>query len=181
MKLVLGVYDYPPHPYHYKFIDDSWVLSDINPRHPAIRKVDARSIPYTNIGSIYASHVLEHIPQEEVLFTLIHWREVLAPGGDVHINVPDVEWALDEWMRINCGKPPTSTYFTDTKRMLEIIHGDGSTDHDTHKSWFTYERLLDLMLAAGFSEVTVDKVYEAHDMQCLIAKGFKDVPNEQGV
>lgn len=29
MKLVLGVFDYPPHPYHAKYVDDTWVYKVI--------------------------------------------------------------------------------------------------------------------------------------------------------
>jgi len=173
MKLVLGVYDYPPHPYHYKFIDDTWVFSDIQPRHPMIKKVDARKIPYKDVEAIYASHILEHIHYAEVEDTLKHWFEVLKKGGYVHINVPDIEWALDCLMMKNANEPSESEYFNTRERLMQIFNGTMEDKYDVHMSWYTQEKLQELLEYVGFKDVEVKKVYEAHEMQCLIAKGFK--------
>lgn len=174
MKLVLGVYDYPPHSYHYKYIDASWVLSDIYPRHPTIKKVDATNIPYKDLEAIYASHVLEHI--KDPLKTLKHWYDVLAPGGYVHINVPDIEWALDQLMKINAGEKTDSPYFNTRERVMQIFNGTMDDKYDVHYEWFSEEKLFNCMWNAGFDPldgIEIEKEYEAHDMMCLIAKGYK--------
>lgn len=173
MKIVLGSYDYPPDEYHYQWIDDSWIISDIAPRHPNIERIDARAIPYNNVEALYASHVLEHISEKDVLKTLKHWYKVLKKGGWVHINVPDMEWFLDNWIRLNNDQESLSPYYDTKKSMLYILDGDSSTVYDTHKSWFMETKLRNLMKKAGFRKVEVEKVYEAHDMGCLIAEGYK--------
>lgn len=177
MKIVLGCYDAQPHPYHEQYLDggvDSWLLTDANPRYPNIEKMDARSIPYSDVEAIYASHVLEHIRYDEVLKTLKHWHSVLETGGWVQINVPDIEWALDQWMRFNCGESPQqTTYFKDKETLMQIFDGDASTDWDTHKSWFTVDKLERYLNLAGFSSVEVRREFEAHDMMCVIGKAVK--------
>lgn len=176
MKIVLGSYDRVPHPYHHQFLEgglETWTISDANPRHESIKKVDARDIQFKDVEALYASHILEHIRYDEVLKTLNHWRSVLKDGGWVHINVPDIEWAMDAWMKLNCGEPTGSDYFNSQEKMLDIVNGDASTDWDTHKSWYTKERLHKLLDRAGFSEFKVWKEYEAHDMGCILARATK--------
>lgn len=171
MKLVLGVYEYPPHEYHYKYIDASWVLSDIKPRHPMIKQVDARDIQYDDIEAIYASHVLEHIYEYQL--TLKHWHDKLVEGGYVHINVPDIEWALDNLMQINAGYGSRSPFYNSRTRMQNIFNGTMEDEFDIHKSWFNKDKLEQALIDAGFKNVSVYKEYEAHEMMCLIAKGYK--------
>jgi predicted SAM-dependent methyltransferase len=173
MKLVLGVYDFPPHDYHYQWIDNDWTFTDINPRFQGILKMDARKIPNKDVEAIYASHVLEHIKESEVLDTLTHWHDVLEEGGWVHINVPDIEWGLDALMKFNIGEDTGSDYFTSREKIMTIFNGGMESEADTHKSWFNEYKLLELMHQAGFRDITVDRVFEAHDMGCLIARGIK--------
>ena len=50
---------------------------------------------------VYARHVLEHIPQNQVLGTLVGMRRILRPGGQLMVPDPDTlchlfpsPWAL---------------------------------------------------------------------------------------
>lgn len=172
MKLVLGVYDQKPHPFHYRWIDDSWTLSDIDPRYPNIVKVDARDIPYNDLEAIYASHIVEHVSIEEVPKMLAHWFEHLAPGGEVIINVPDMEWLSREIVKTENGYIPESEYFDTVDKLMFVIYGPGE-GFDQHKSGFTKGSLYQKLQAAGFSEINIEQEFEAHDMGCLIATAKK--------
>lgn len=167
MKLVLGVFDYPPHPYHSKYVDDTWVYSDIDPRNEKIEKIDARDIPYREIEAIYASHLLEHIKDSQG--TLKHWYDCLKDGGYVQINVPDIEWALDNMMAINAGDEPLSPFYNNIDRCRDILVGACTTPYDRHLSWFNETKLRNQLKKAGFKSIKITKEYEAHDMGCLIA------------
>jgi len=173
VKIVLGCYDAKPHEYHYQYIDDTWILSDIEPRFPTIKRIDARRIPYRGVAALYASHVLEHIAEDEVLETLAHWHAVLKDEGWVHINVPDMNWALNQLMRVNAGLPIESTYFTTRGQLMQIFNGTMDSEYDVHKSWFTKDKLKRLLQESGFDDVKVRTEFEAHDMQCVIAEAFK--------
>lgn len=51
---------------------------------------EAQQLPFADnsFSVVRASHVLEHIPQNEILSTLQEWRRVLHPDGVLHIAVP---------------------------------------------------------------------------------------------
>lgn len=172
MKIVLGCYDQKPHPFHYQWIDESWVLTDANPRFPNIQYVDARMLP-EGVEAIYASHVVEHVEPECLEEMFKHWYERLPKGGYAIVNVPDLLWALEELKRLENGEIPTSSYFKTPKKILEIIYGNlNDSIWDKHKWGFTEHTLREYLEGAGFS-VDIERVYEAHDMGCLIAKAIK--------
>lgn len=172
MKLVLGVYDEKPHLFHYQWIDDSWTLSDIDPRFPNIVKVDARSIQFTDLEAIYASHIVEHVAIEEIDKMFKHWFDCLAPGGEVIINVPDMQWLSSEILRVEAGMPAQSSYFDTIDKLMFVIYGPGE-GFDQHKSGFTRGTLYKKLQDAGFVDIDIEQVFEAHDMQCLIATAIK--------
>lgn len=171
VKIVLGCYDQEPHDYHKEKMGDwkNWILSDIKPRFSGIEEIDVRSIPYKDVTALYASHVLEHVKYDEVMDTLKHWHDVLEPGGWLHINVPDIEWGLDQLMKINCGDKTDSWYFHSRDKVMQIFNGTMDSDEDTHRSWFTVEKLYKMLREAGFKNVDVRNEYEAHDMVCVLA------------
>lgn len=172
MRLVLGVYDEKPHPFHYRWIDDTWTLSDIDPRYQNIVKVDARSIQFTDLEAIYASHIVEHISIEEVPKMLKHWYEVLAPGGKVIINVPDMEWLAKEIITVERGEEASSGYFNTVDKLMYVIYGPGE-GFDQHKSGFTKGTLYQKLHEAGFKDIDIIQEVEAHEMGCLIATATK--------
>lgn len=85
----------PIDPYHYKFIDSTWQLTDAFPNHKSILRVDIRSLPYedSSVDAIYASHVLEHIPRGDTRNAVKEWARVLKPGGWIRVAVPDINYA----------------------------------------------------------------------------------------
>ena len=44
-----------------------------------------------SIDLIYACHVLEHFSHDESIKVLKRWFEVLKPGGELRISVPDID------------------------------------------------------------------------------------------
>lgn len=173
MKIVLGAYNDSPHDFHRKWIDDTWILSDINPHSENMQRIDARDIPYKEVEALYASHIVEHIAIADLPGMFSHWHAALASKGWVVINVPDMEWVSEEIQRLERGEAPRSAYFTTKKEIMHIIYGAQDTQYDEHKSGFTKSLLEEYLTEAGFVNVTVERVYEAHDMGCLIARAEK--------
>jgi FkbM family methyltransferase len=52
---------------------------------------DLRQFPDESCAEIYASHVLEHVPQKDVLSTLKGIYRILKVGGKLSISVPDID------------------------------------------------------------------------------------------
>ena len=97
----------------------------LNIDHPAsefAEDIDAdiytliQDLPFKDdtVDKIYAGHVLEHIPLEEVPDTLLELMRVLAPDGTLMVVGPDMDrieaidheaW-LDEAMRVDNDGPP---------------------------------------------------------------------------
>ena len=52
---------------------------------------DARNLPFRDntFATIYASHVLEHIPWTDTQRTIDEWVRCLAHGGQLEVWVPD--------------------------------------------------------------------------------------------
>src|SRR5262245_28797659 len=43
-------------------------------------------------AALYASHLLEHFDYKDALDAVLReWRRVLAPGGTLHLSVPDLD------------------------------------------------------------------------------------------
>lgn len=176
-KLYLGCGPFPIHPQHLQIVDDSWIFCDLYVNDPKIKKMDIRKIEYPDdsVSKIYCSHTLEHIGMREVLGTLKEWYRVLKPGGEVIINVPDFDGAVDLYVSLRDDPAffPKSPVFNTKQKALEIIFGNQDHEGEFHKSAFNQKGLAVLLKEAGFKDVEVKKLYEAHQMDCLIAQAKK--------
>lgn len=69
---------------------------------------------------------------------------------------------------------PISPYFNTTERLMEAIYGSRNESvFDKHQWGFTQKTLEGYINNAGFKNIKVRKIYEAHDMGCLIATASK--------
>lgn len=61
-------------------------------RQPTDVVADIRHLPFDDdcADAVYASHVIEHISESEVVSAVAEWRRVLKPGGKLYVNCPDV-------------------------------------------------------------------------------------------
>jgi predicted SAM-dependent methyltransferase len=193
LRLNIGCGPPPFHMQHVQVMNsygpaEEWLFVDkFIPRQleDRIRNWDARAIPLVpgTVDTIYSSHLLEHLPARTVAPTLAHWRALLKPGGVLHLNVPDLEWACERFLALLAGErglnllgvPKEPTYYsktidyTDDRSMLAVIFGTQSHEGEHHHTGFTGESLRGLLHASRFLVDSVERVVEAHDMGCLIA------------
>jgi predicted SAM-dependent methyltransferase len=92
-----------------------------------------------SVEEIYSSHTLEHVSKREVIPVLKEWRRVLRPGGLLVIEVPDLAWVCQNWLR----------RLTDDWHM-DAIFGSQDDEGQYHKTGFTVEILQRDLKAAGF-------------------------------
>jgi predicted SAM-dependent methyltransferase len=108
-----------------------------------------RRLPYDDdaVDLIYASHLLEHFPTEDVPRLLVEWRRVLQPGGILLVAVPDLEVVASMLVeRRGWFTPPNGPW-------LGVLYGGQKDEYDFHKTGFTAAWLAYLLREAGFGEV----------------------------
>lgn len=107
---------------------------------------DLSQFPAGSFDDIYASHVLEHVPQAKMLATLQGLRRVLADGGKVMISVPD----LDVLCRLFLDRElPAETRF----HVMRMMYGGQVDADDFHYVGLNLDLMLEYLTAAGFSRV----------------------------
>jgi len=100
-----------------------------------------------SVETIYASHVLEHVPyQTRLLATLKEWHRVLVPGGAVMISVPDLEilCRLFLYPQLDMDK----RFF-----VMRMMFGGQIDRHDFHCVGLTMEFLDNYLRQAGFTDI----------------------------
>lgn len=95
-----------------------------------------------SVDLLYASHLLEHVPRNEVIQTLREWRRVLKPGGVLRFGVPDFD-ALIEIYEL-AGR--------DVHRIESQLLGQNAPYDDHHTIWnFVFAE--EILRSAGFGEI----------------------------
>jgi FkbM family methyltransferase len=127
---------------------------------PEYLNVDRREIPGVDILSesdrlpfapsevdeISSAHFLEHFPQEELRRTLLpYWHALLKPGGLFRAVVPDGKAMIGEFSQGRFAY----------KDLHEALYGAQEYQGDFHYTLFTPQHLTELLLEAGFCDVTL--------------------------
>lgn len=95
---------------------------------------------------IYASHVLEHVPQGQIIETLRGLHRILAPGGKLYLSVPDME--VLTWL---FNRPDFDKHHR--LWIMRLLFGSQTDPHDFHFIGLTFEFMVDYLSLAGFSSV----------------------------
>lgn len=171
-KLYVGCAMPPFHQQHYDLFSDldSFIWVDKYIDHPQVKKWDALDLQVDDNSSeiIYASHLLEHIEHDKIPYLLSHWKSKLKNGGQIVINVPDLEWCAKQLIKYEQGYLLDGYYntFAGEHGLLSILYGSQTHDGEYHKGGFTKSYLESLSF-------TVEKQFDAHDMGVLIARAVK--------
>lgn len=180
MKLCLGVGPLPVHKQHLEVMNNfnEWILVDMYVDNPKIKKWDATKLSQVKNNSveiIYASHLLEHFPHIKITDIIKTWHSKLINNGRLILNVPDLEWACKELIKLEKGYMLNGYYnkMEGEHGLLSIFYGSQSSDGEYHKTGFTQSSIIDLMKRCEFSIVKIDKMNEAHDMGCLLIEAIK--------
>lgn len=109
---------------------------------------DIRCLTMTSgtVETIYAGHVIEHFDRHSELETVLRrWAELLAPGGQLFVSVPDFHWA---WQR--CGEVGL-----DLATVIDpLMGGDGSGEPwSYHKCLFDESLLRAILESVGLTDV----------------------------
>ena len=176
MKLYLGCALPPIHPQHYKMFPDldNWVWADLFIDHERVKKWDARNLPVedNSIEILYNSHLLEHISHPEVGKTLLHWYNKLQDGGELVINVPDLEWAARQVITYEAGQVPDGLFneWFGKRGLLNIFYGTHDHPGEYHMSGYTKTSLTEILEEVGFTDIKIEQLQDAHQMGVLLVR-----------
>lgn len=115
----------------------------------------------SSIEEIYSSHALEHIGKAQVVPTLAEWKRVIIPGGLITIQVPDLRWCCEQWLR----RQSNDWY-------LDIIFGGQGHEGEFHRTGYTPELMHQYVAQAGLFQKR-EEVIESHGqptLQFLVTK-----------
>jgi predicted SAM-dependent methyltransferase len=128
---------------------DGWKIVNIQPGPHVDYVGDLRNLTQfgdASIENVYASHVLEHVGQAEVLPVLRGVHRILAQGGKFLISVPD----LDVLCHLFISPWASQEVKWHTMRMM---FGGQVDPHDFHFIGFNEQFLRNLLTQAGFVQV----------------------------
>ena len=127
-------------------------------------RVDALPYPADSVDEIRSVQVLEHMGMKEAPRVLAHWREVLKPGGVVHVDVPDFEETARQLLA-QPDEPSKDWYY-------RLVFGSQKNAFAFHKNGFSPKRLEWLLREAGFREIRL-LPNTIHFYPVTIAEGTK--------
>ena len=94
---------------------------------------------------VYASHVLEHFDYREALLAALReWHRVLAPGGVLHLSVPDLD--ILAHLLLQRHKLDVNARF----QVMRMIFGGHVDAHDYHQVGLNQDFLAGFLGHAGF-------------------------------
>lgn len=101
-----------------------------------------------SIELIYACHVLEHFSHDEADKVLRRWFDVLAPGGELRISVPDIDRIVkiyvENWQHFQT--PGHSPW-------IGLLYGGQGDPYDFHKTGFNFCWMRYLLDKIGFIDI----------------------------
>jgi predicted SAM-dependent methyltransferase len=101
------------------------------------------ALPARSADTLYACHVFEHIPFKTQSHVLARWSEILKPGGQIMLSVPDFEKVTNLYGR---GE-------RDLVWAQYVLMGGQDYPGNFHFALFTARHLGGLLAQAGFTNI----------------------------
>jgi predicted SAM-dependent methyltransferase len=134
---------------------------DIRPL-PGIKHVtdmfalDERFAP-DSVQQLYSRHAFEHLSFEDGERAMECWARVLAPGGSLHMLIPDIRYHIAQFLEEDPTSPSAANpAWTVHEHALAGFWGwqrETGTVWDVHKSGYDFAMLRALLLRHGFKDV----------------------------
>lgn len=114
---------------------------------------DAREELLSTLGAgscnrLRACHILEHFPYSETEKVLSIWRDLLVPGGSLHIEVPNLGWQVKAM----------ASGEIEAEEFVYFAYGQQNYEGNFHMAGFTYDLLRDKLLGVGFKNIRVTDI-----------------------
>jgi len=113
-----------------------------------------------SVDVIESYHMIEHISHTKVRAMLQEWRRVLKPNGQLVIECPDFDRAIER-------------YQAGEEQRLMAIFGLHRFPGDVHLFGYNFVRLKRLLEECGFESVTRHKTQDYHGPDGIRAECYK--------
>ena len=127
--------------------------------HDIRSKLSNDIIAPESIEEIYACHVLEHIPRQHIVETLIEWHSLLKYGGKLRLAVPDFEAIVEVYL-----KDKNSLHSC----LLGLLYGGQRDQWDYHTLGFDMVNITRLLEQVGFAHI------ERYNWQEFLPQDYDD-------
>ena len=141
-----------------------YVNADINANLPNIDLVcslDAIPVADDTYTEIIASHCIEHVPIPTAKKALREWLRVLAPGGAVRIDTPNVHRNVSLYLRDNDDWLRDYNNLTPAERERLLLNGVPNKTLWLNFKMFSSEHLYDVHYWNADGDLLVDLCKEA--------------------
>lgn len=143
-----------------KNLGKKWVHIDISDFDHIDYKMDIKNLNNINsecVDEIYACHVLEHFPRNEISAILTEWYRTLKPNGILRIAVPDFE----NICKLYCAGVEIDKFYG-------LISGGQRNQYDFHYHIFDQKSITNILKKVGFS------VIERYNWKDFLPKDYDD-------
>lgn len=128
---------------------EGWKILNVEPGDGVDFVADIRNLSGFEdncCSDIYASHVLEHLGQAEVLPVFNELYRMLDSGGRLYISVPDMD--ILAWLFLSPTLDAAGKF-----NVMRMMFGGQTSPHDFHQIGFNFDFLVDYLRDVGFESV----------------------------
>ena len=159
---------------------NGWTTVDINGADINWDLENGIPLPDKSVDKIYSSHLLEHIPYQQLLKFLKQCRAILKSNGEFSVCVPNFKLYLDSYKKNKMFKKRELWWqpaLVDTNSAIDQLNYIAYMK-DQHKYLFDQENLVNTLKKAGFLNVKLrafDKTIDTleRDYESIYAQGSK--------
>ena len=145
---------------------NGWTTVDINGADISWDLRKNFPLPDDCITKIYSSHLLEHIPYQQLIPFLKECLRVLKPNGHFSVCVPDARSVIDCYVSGKFSSERNTWWqpaVVDTGSKIDQLNYLAYMG-DQHKYMFDEENLLNTLFVSGFQSAKLRKFEEELDM-----------------
>ncbi len=134
--------------------DSSPLVDETGRQYPVDMVADAREIPLPDgcAQFVFSSECLEHFPWATTEAVLSEWIRLVAPGGQIRVEVPDFIGA--------CQQAVAGTTAAEDRAMNQIFGGGQSGPFDFHYAFISHRMLIEWYEEAGLTVENVERGWE---------------------